>query len=87
MKALKGDLKTGNETEFGNVLFKNQLIFDLKELDALEESRPLCVEETKKRVQLQVELEKSLMEELICSRNLEHYGCRKVTRILKFSNG
>ena len=34
LKALKGDLKTQNENEFGNVLFKNQLIFDLKELDA-----------------------------------------------------
>ena len=34
LKALKGDLETQNENEFGNVLFKNQLIFDLKELDA-----------------------------------------------------
>lgn len=61
LKALKGDLKKWNETEFGNInLQKKQLQADLRVLDEMEDVRPLTIEEKGKREGLIVELDKVL---------------------------
>jgi hypothetical protein len=46
LKALEGDLKKWNDIEFGHItLQKNQLLADLGEIDEVEDSRPLTIEE------------------------------------------
>ena len=66
LKALKEDLKKWNEDEFGHVTMKkNMMMADLRELDVVEESRPLSAEEKCKRELTSVELDKLiLMEEI-----------------------
>uniref|UniRef100_A0A2N9FRM3 Reverse transcriptase domain-containing protein n=1 Tax=Fagus sylvatica TaxID=28930 RepID=A0A2N9FRM3_FAGSY len=62
LKALKGDLKKWNDTEFRHLnLQKKQLLADLGEIDAVEDSRPLNIEEKGKRETLIVELDKLLI--------------------------
>uniref|UniRef100_A0A2N9H333 Reverse transcriptase domain-containing protein n=1 Tax=Fagus sylvatica TaxID=28930 RepID=A0A2N9H333_FAGSY len=59
LKALKGDLKKWNVEEFGHVTMKkNMMMADLRELDVVEESRPLSVEEKSKKELTSVELDK-----------------------------
>jgi hypothetical protein len=66
LKALKGDLKKWNEDEFGHVTMKkNMMMADLRELDLVEETRPLSVDEKSKKELTIVELDKLfLMEEI-----------------------
>jgi hypothetical protein len=66
MKALKGDIKKWNEDEFGHVTMKkNMMMVDLRELDKVEELRPLSVDEKSKKEITIVKLDKLfLMEEI-----------------------
>ena len=66
LKALKTDLKKWNEEVFGNVgVRKHELMSELAALDAVAETRHLTREESNKRVQLVVDLERtSLLDEI-----------------------
>ena len=66
LKALKGDLKKWNKDEFGHVTMKkNMMMVDLRELDLVEETRPLSVDEKSKKELTIVKLDKLiLMEEI-----------------------
>jgi hypothetical protein len=66
LKALKMDLKKWNEEVFGNVGVKrNQLMFELIELDAVAEIQHLTGEEINKRELIVADLERtSLLEEI-----------------------
>jgi hypothetical protein len=69
LKALKGDLRKWNVEEFGHVTMKkNMMMADLRELDVVEESRPLSVEEKCKKETTSVELDKLILMEEICWR-------------------
>ena len=62
LKALEGDLKKWNDTEFEHItLQKNQLLADLGEIDEVEDSRPLTIEEKGKREVLIAEVDMVLM--------------------------
>ena len=53
LATLKLDLKKWNESEFGNVTFKKQLLQNkLNDLDDREESHPLTAEEKLEQVNL-----------------------------------
>uniref|UniRef100_A0A2N9F7Q3 Reverse transcriptase domain-containing protein n=1 Tax=Fagus sylvatica TaxID=28930 RepID=A0A2N9F7Q3_FAGSY len=66
LKALKGDLKKWNEDEFGHVNMKKNILMDeLRELDLVEETWPLSVEEKDKKELTSVGLDQLiLMEEI-----------------------
>uniref|UniRef100_A0A2N9GXK7 Reverse transcriptase domain-containing protein n=1 Tax=Fagus sylvatica TaxID=28930 RepID=A0A2N9GXK7_FAGSY len=66
LKALKVDLKKWNEEVFGNVGVKrNKLMSELEELDAVADLRQLTGEESQKKAQIVVDLERtSLLEEI-----------------------
>jgi hypothetical protein len=69
LKELKGDLKKLNDTEFRHLnLQKKQLLAELGEIDAVEDSRLPTIEEKGKRETLIVELDKVLMMDEICWR-------------------
>ena len=69
LKELKGDLKKLNDTEFRHLnLQKKQLLAELGEIDAMEDSRLPTIEEKGKRETLIVELDKVLMMDEICWR-------------------
>ena len=62
LKALEGDLKKWNDTEFEHItLQKNQLLADLGEIDEVEDSRPQTIEEKGKREVLIAEVDTVLM--------------------------
>jgi hypothetical protein len=66
LKALKTDLKKWNEEVFGNMgVRKNQLMFDLNEMDAVAELRPLTGEEYEKKALIAADLERTaLLDEI-----------------------
>ena len=69
LKALKGNLKKWNDTEFGHInLQKKQLLADVGQIDAMEDSKTLSIEEKGKKEILIVELDKVLMMNEICWR-------------------
>jgi hypothetical protein len=66
LKALKVDLKKWNDTQFGHVsLQKKQMMADLRDLDEMEHSYPLSVDERGRREHLIAGLENViLMDEI-----------------------
>ena len=66
LKALKGDLKKWNETEFGNVTVKRiNLWNDLNALDAKEERVSLSNDEKHDKERIRLEIERmALLEEI-----------------------
>ena len=80
LKALKGDLKKWNEDEFGHVtLKKNMMMADLRELDLVEELRPLSVDEKSKKEITIVELDKLIL--------MEEISWRQKSRVLWLQEG
>ncbi|XP_050243704.1 uncharacterized protein LOC126692222 [Quercus robur] len=71
LKMLKLDLKRWNVEEFGNIGLKVQNLWkDLKVLEVIEEVRALTVEERREKDRIHGELEKSILLEEICWRQL-----------------
>lgn len=63
LRALKMDLKNRNKLEFGNIsLKKSQLKAKLIEFNIVEERQLLGVEEKVKKIQVQADFEKLLLE-------------------------
>lgn len=63
LRALKMDLKNRNKLEFGNIsLKKSQLKAELIEFNIVEERQLLGVEEKVKKIQVQADFEKLLLE-------------------------
>jgi hypothetical protein len=80
IKALKMDLKKWNEEVFGNIdCNKNKLLYDLRELDGIEEVRALDSEELAKKWQVSRELEDVLL--------MEEISWRQKSRILWLKEG
>jgi hypothetical protein len=62
LKALKADLKKWNTESFGNVgIKKNQLLYELHEIDRAAESRILTSDEKLRKENLVTELEKTIL--------------------------
>jgi hypothetical protein len=80
IKVLKMDLKKWNEEVFGNIdCNKNKLLYDLRELDGIEEVRALDSEELAKKWQVSRELEDVLL--------MEEISWRQKSRILWLKEG
>ena len=63
---MKLAIKKWNDTEFGNVTFKKQQLWNkLNDLDVREETQPLTAEEKLEQVNLRTKIEKlTLLEEI-----------------------
>ena len=80
LKALKGDLKKWNETEFGNVTIKRiKLWNDLNTLDSKEERVSLSVDEKRDKERICLEIERTAL--------LEEISWRQKSRVLWLREG
>ena len=77
LKALKGDLKKWNETEFENITIKRiKLWNDLNALDSKEERVSLSVDEKREKERICLEIERTaLLEELRKLAGDKNQGC------------
>ena len=85
---MKLAIKKWNDTEFGNVTFKKQQLWNkLNDLDVREETQPLTAEEKLEQVNLRTKIEKlTLLEEirLVGGRSLGCYTRGRGTQIPNF---
>ena len=80
LAALKLDLKKWNKSEFGNVTFKKQQLWNkLNDLDVREETHPLTAEEKLEQVNLCTDIEKLTL--------LKEISWRQKSRVLHLREG
>ena len=80
MIALKSDLKKWNETNFGNITAKKQLLWSkLNALVVKEDIQPLTEEEKLEKANFRTELEKATL--------LEEISWRQKSRVLYLKEG
>ena len=80
LAALKLDLKKWNKSEFGNVTFKKQQLWNkLNDLDVREETHPLTAEEKLEQVNLHTDIEKLTL--------LNEISWRQKSRVLHLREG